>query len=145
VLEENKALVDEFCRAYTAGSWDRVEELCTEDFRWRVPTSQRRQSALFAEFTVLNEDPGWTRAETLAIFRRTQATCVDGRFDLTPVAFTAEGDRVALEARAYAVNASNGRVYDNRYHHVFVCRGGRIVEMREYQDTLHVFDVWAVD
>jgi uncharacterized protein len=144
-VEENKELVREFCRAYTAGDWDRVAELFTEDFRWKVPTSQRRQSVLFADLERFNEDPGWTRVETIATFRQTQQAVVDGRFDLTPVAFTAEGDRVALEATSYAVNAANGRVYENRYHHAFTCRDGRIAEMREYQDTLHVYDVWAAE
>ena len=143
--ERNKELVGEFCRAYTAGDWDRVEQLCTVDFRWKVPASQRRQSAALASAPVLNESPGWSRAEALAIFRDTQRRCVDGRFDLIPITLTAEGDRVAVEATSSAVNAANGRVYENRYHHLFTCRDGAIVEMREYQDTLHVYDVWMAE
>jgi ketosteroid isomerase-like protein len=91
---------------------------------------------------MLNASPGWTKSETIDIFRQTQQNCVDGRFDLTPLSFTAEGDRVAFEAIGYAVNKANGRVYDNRYHHLLVCHDGRIVEMREYQDTLLLYDVW---
>jgi ketosteroid isomerase-like protein len=110
-----------------------------------VPTSERRQSSAVAAAPLLNEDPGWTRDEMLAIFRNLQRGCVDGRFDLVPIAFTAEGDRVAVEATSSAVNAANGRVYENRYHHVFVCRDSAITEMREYQDTLHVYDVWMAE
>jgi ketosteroid isomerase-like protein len=145
VTESNKEVVEAFCAAYTDGDWDRVGELLAEDFRWVVPTSQRRQSAALADAPVLNESPGWTRDETLAIFRDTQLRAVDGRFDLVPLTSTAEDDRVALEARSSAVNAANGRVYENRYHHLFRCRDGRIVEMREYQDTLHVYDVWMAE
>src|SRR3954451_18655210 len=95
-VDRNKELAGEFCRAYTAGDWASLEQLCTDDFRWKVPTSQRRQSAALATAPVLNESPGWTRAEALAIFRDTQQRCVDGRFDLIPVTMTAEGDRVAV-------------------------------------------------
>src|SRR5207249_4655123 len=102
--ERNKELVRELCRAYSEGDWDRIEELLAPDFRWKMPTSQRRQSAALADARRLNEEPGWTRADALAIFRETQRRCVDDRFDLIPVAFTAEGDRVALEAMSSAVN-----------------------------------------
>jgi len=141
----NKDLVREFCRAFSAGDWDRIEELCSPEFPWKVPTSQRRQSSALAGAPLLNEEPGWTRAETLAIFRDLQQSCVDGRFDLIPIAFTAEGDRVAVEATSSAINAANGRVYENCYHHVFICRDDAIAEMREYQDTLHVYDVWMAE
>lgn len=141
-VEANRAVVQSFCDACTAGDWDAVAALLTDDFRWKAVTSRLRQSAVLAKAPVLNGDPGYTRDETIAVFRQTQQSAVDGRFDLVPVAFTAEGDRVALEATSSAVNAANGRRYDNRYHHLFVLRDGRIAELREYQDTLHVYDVW---
>jgi ketosteroid isomerase-like protein len=50
-----------------------------------------------------------------------------------------------VEATSSAVNAANGRVYENRYHHVFISRDDAIAEMREYQDTLHVYDVWMAE
>jgi ketosteroid isomerase-like protein len=119
-----------------------VADLLADNFRWVVPTSQRRQSPQLAKAPTLNESPGWTKAETIDIFRQTQQGCVDGRFDLTPVSFTAEEDRVALEAIGHAVNKANGRIYDNRYLHLLVCHDGKLVEMREYQDTLLLYDVW---
>jgi hypothetical protein len=140
-LENNKALARSFCETYTKGDWEALEALCAEDFRWLQPTSQRRQSPRLVGAPLLNAD-GWTKAETLEIFRQTVERCVDRRFDLTPVSLTAEDDRVAVEAVGYAVNAANGRVYDNRYHHLFTCRGGKLAELREYQDTLLVYDVW---
>jgi ketosteroid isomerase-like protein len=87
----NKNLVREFCQAFSDGDWDRIEELCSPEFRWKVPTSQRRQSSALVAAPLLNEDPGWTREEMLVIFRDLQRGCVDGRFDLVPIAFTAEG------------------------------------------------------
>ena len=141
-LEANKQVVRQWCERYTNGDWDAVAALMADDFRWQVPTSQRRQSAATAHVPLMNENPGWTKDETLQIFKDTQSRVVDGRFDIVPVAFTAEGDRVAFEATSYAVNAANGRIYENRYHHLMVLRDGLIALLREYQDTLLIFDVW---
>jgi ketosteroid isomerase-like protein len=140
--EQNKHLATRFCETYTSADWAALAELLSDDFRWRQPTSSRRQSALLAAAPVLQGDAGYSKDETLDIFRNTVKGCVDERFDLEPVTLTAEGDRVAVEARGYAVNAANGRTYDNRYHHLFRCRAGKITELREYQDTLLLFDVW---
>jgi ketosteroid isomerase-like protein len=140
--EANKALARRFCAAYTDADWDVLARLLHDDFRWRAPSARHRDSAQLIHAPVLNDDPGYTKAETLEIFRQTSARCVDGRFDLTPVVLTAEDERVAMEAVGYAVSAANGRVYDNRYCHVFTCRDGTLVELREYQDTLLLYDVW---
>ena len=138
----NKELATAFCELYTAGDWDHLANLLDDEFRWKAIASQRRQSELLATAPALNESPGYDKNQTMAVFRNTQQMCVDGRFDLIPIAFTCEGDRVAFEATGYAVNKKNGRVYDNRYHHLMKMRDGKIVELREYQDTLLVFDVW---
>ena len=55
---------------------------------------------------------------------------------LTPLAWTAEGDRVAVETESYA-ELVNGRVYHNFYHFVFVVRDGRIEAVKEFLDTEH--------
>lgn len=141
-IETNKQLAMSFCEAFSDGDWQRIEDLCAEDFRWRAPTSQRRQSAALQAAPLLNADPGWSRAEMIAIFRDTKERCNDGHFVLTPVTVTAEDDRVCVEAIGHAVAVANGRTYENRYHHLFVCRSGKLAELREYQDTLHLFDVW---
>lgn len=55
-------------------------------------------------------------------------------------ALTAEGDRVAIEAESYGKHAS-GKVYNNQYHFLMRVRDGKIVEWREYMDTMHANDV----
>jgi len=55
-------------------------------------------------------------------------------------ALTAEGDRVAIEAESYGKHVS-GKTYNNKYHFVMRARGGKIVEWREYMDTMHANDV----
>jgi ketosteroid isomerase-like protein len=55
-------------------------------------------------------------------------------------AMTAESDRVAIEAESYGKHVS-GKLYNNKYHFVLRARGGKIVEWREYMDTMHANDV----
>ncbi len=55
-------------------------------------------------------------------------------------ALTAEGPRVAIEAESYGKHVS-GKIYNNKYHFVMRARGGKIVEWREYMDTMHANDV----
>lgn len=49
-------------------------------------------------------------------------------------AVTADGDRVALEARS-AMTATDGREYSNSYHFLVEFRDGKIVRVKEYCDT----------
>jgi ketosteroid isomerase-like protein len=55
-------------------------------------------------------------------------------------ALTADGERVAIEAESYGRHAS-GKVYNNKYHFLMRARGGKIVEWREYMDTMHANEV----
>jgi uncharacterized protein len=53
---------------------------------------------------------------------------------------TAEGNRVAVEVEAQGL-WSNGRTYHNTYHFLFELRDGLITTIREYMDSLTVFDI----
>jgi ketosteroid isomerase-like protein len=55
-------------------------------------------------------------------------------------AMTAEGERVAVEAASEGRHVS-GAMYTNQYHFLFVFRGGKIAEFKEYMDTERVTDV----
>jgi ketosteroid isomerase-like protein len=55
-------------------------------------------------------------------------------------AMTAEGERVAVEARSQGRHAS-GVIYSNDYHFLFVFRDGRLELLREYMDTERVTDI----
>ena len=59
---------------------------------------------------------------------------------VTLTGFTAEGDRVAVEAESYGEMAS-GKIYNNQYHFLFEVRGGKIQAVREYLDTMHANEV----
>jgi len=56
--------------------------------------------------------------------------------EMTIVGVTAEGDRVAIEARCEALLADGSR-YDNTYHFLFQFVDGKIALAKEYNDTRH--------
>ena len=61
--------------------------------------------------------------------------------EMTVIGIVAEGDKVAAEIRSHA-DLTDGRVYENQYHMLFTLRQGKIVEVKEYADTLliaHMF------
>lgn len=74
-----------------------------------------------------------------AASREVLAVFPDG-LSFTIHAMTAEGDRVAIEAESHGRHVS-GKLYNNKYHFVMRVRGGKIVEWREYMDTMHANDV----
>ena len=51
-------------------------------------------------------------------------------------AMTAEGERVAVEAESHGQHVS-GKTYHNQYHFLLIIRGGKIVALKEYMDTMH--------
>ena len=56
----------------------------------------------------------------------------EGRIEVDGV--TAEGDRVAVEARSFMIS-KDGRQYSNAYHFLVEFRDGLIVRVKEYCDT----------
>jgi hypothetical protein len=53
-----------------------------------------------------------------------------GVIKMWPVAFTAQGERVAAETKSYA-EMKNGKTYQNYYHVVFVVRDGLIQSVKD--------------
>lgn len=62
--------------------------------------------------------------------------------EMTVIGMVAEGDKVAAEIRSQA-DLIDGRVYENQYHMLFTLRQGRIVEVKEYADTLLIADMFG--
>lgn len=64
-----------------------------------------------------------------------------GALKITPVATTAQGDRVAVEAEGFA-ELLDGRIYKPTYHFLFRIQDGEIMEVKEYLDTHHAFETF---
>ena len=63
-----------------------------------------------------------------------------GGFRLTVVSMIGEGNKVAAEVESQGVHI-NGRDYHNKYHFLFELENGKIVGVKEYMDTLHLYQL----
>ena len=124
--EDNKRMILGFFEDLSAGRGDKVLGALADSATWWVlgnfPLSGTKTKAQFAELVgQLGQN-------------------IDGGLRVTPTALTAEGDRVAVEAESHA-KMKNGKIYQNKYHFLFVVRNGKIQEAREYLDTMHANEV----
>jgi ketosteroid isomerase-like protein len=140
--EINKSTVIAFADCYSRHDWDGIRALCTEDFRWVVPIAEEVQSAQLRAAPAVMLASDRSLDEMLEIFKYVITTAVDEVFTAKIGVITAEADRVAAEAESYAVSKATNRVYRNKYIWLMYFRSGKICLFREYQDTLHCYDVW---
>jgi hypothetical protein len=101
------------------------------------------------EDAVVTDDVTWWVPGRGTIDRRTFTqivTAVQSQFKngvvMKILGTTAEADRVAVEAEAYA-ELVNGRSYNNTYHFLFQFRNGKIYQAKEYNDSAHAAEVFA--
>lgn len=122
--QANKALVAEFMEVFGSGDVDRILSFMDESATWWVAGNIDGISGT-------KDKQGF--GEMLAGLSQLTKT---GAISLTPLAWTAEGDRVAVETESYS-ELNNGRVYNNLYHFVFEVRDGKIQKVKEFLDTEH--------
>src|SRR3546814_15366407 len=94
----------------------------------RRPPRSTRTDTLFPYTTLFRSD-----RETFNAMTRSGLLAAEKR-SLEIISMTAEGDRVAYEAKGEMVFPD--RVYSNSYHNLLVIRDGLIVEGREYMETM---------
>ena len=130
VEEDNTQLITEFMEVFSAGDVEKILGYLTDDGTWWVGgtiegVSGTKDKAAFGE-----------------MLSGLSSLCKGGAIKLTPKAFTAQGNRVAVETESYA-ELENGRIYNNLYHFVFVLRDGKIQQAKEYLDTEHTRAVFV--
>ena len=124
--EANKQLIREYFDALNSGNLDRLFALFADDLDYWVPGDwQMGGHRGKQEFRALMD-------------AYSGGPPMDEPLHLTPHAFTAEGNRVAVEATSSAKN--NGKVYANTYHMLFVIENGKIKNLHEYLDTKKAID-----
>ena len=69
---------------------------------------------------------------------------LENGMDMTIKNTIAEGDQVSLEVESYGA-LKNGRVYNNQYHMLMRIRDDKIIEVKEYLDTQHVYQTWYAE
>lgn len=129
-IEANKAVVRQFLAVFSVGDVDGVLLSMHPDATWWVSGTVERISGTY------------TREQFGALLRGVKDAYKSGALRITPSEMTAEGNRVAVEAECYG-ELKNGRIYNCRYHLLFVVVDGKIALAREYLDTKHLFDVFV--
>jgi ketosteroid isomerase-like protein len=124
VEAQNKALVTEFMEVFSKGDVNAILAMMDDSATWWVAGTMEGISGT-------KDKQGF--GEMLGGMSE---GVEGGAIRLTPKAFTAEGDRVAVETESYA-ELKNDRVYNNLYHFVFEVRDGKIQSIKEYLDTEH--------
>ena len=127
-IEANKQIVRDFMEAFGSGDIARTMDFMAEDATWWVAGTIKLSGT-------------YTKTEFEALLGGVVDNCKQP-ISLTPNAFTAEGDRVAVETESYT-ETNEGKVYANQYHFLFVLRDGKIVQVKEYLDTMHTADVFG--
>ena len=123
---QNKRVVSEFFRDFSAGRIDDAFSLVRDVVSWWVP------GALPFSGTK-------TKAEYLQVVGSIQRGFPDGlRLDVTSM--IAEGNKVAVEVESSGKHLS-GKEYANKYHFLITLEAGKITEVKEYMDTLHLYQL----
>jgi ketosteroid isomerase-like protein len=127
--EANKRVVLNFFAQFSAGKLDAALALMADTATWWVAgkpeTFALAGTKTKAQFAELLQGLG---------------TAMPKGLHVTPKGFTAEDDRVAVEAESYGETAG-GKIYNNQYHFLFEVRDSKIQAVREYLDTLHAKEV----
>ncbi len=121
---ENKHIVQEFFAHSSAGRRDQALALMGDDATWWAPGVGVMTKAQFAQMMGYMDK------------------IIKGPIAIAIKAMTAEDDRVAAEAESDA-EVVNGKHYHNTYHFLVVVRGGKIREVKEYNDSRYAAEVFG--
>lgn len=126
---DNQQLVAHFWDAFSRSDFDTALALLDDrEFTWWILGSPKTFCLAGAR----------DKAGFKALLAGVSANAPGG-IRMTPSAWTAQGERVAMEAESYAV--VSGKVYNNLYHFLHIVRGGRIRMVKEYLDTQHAAEI----
>jgi len=124
IEENNKKLITNFMETFSSGDVDGILSYMSDSATWWVAGNIEGISG------EKGMKPFREMLTGLSSLTKT------GAIRLTPLAMTAEGNRVAVETESYS-ELSNGRVYNNLYHFLFEVEDGKIQKVKEFLDTEH--------
>jgi ketosteroid isomerase-like protein len=127
-MATNKELALRWFEALVSGDADTAMSLLADDFRYFLAGTMPAS--------------GWWDREGFFATVRMMAGALAGPITMRIGDVTAEDDRVWFEAESEAALV-NGVSYANTYVIGVRVRDGKIVEMKEFSDSLHVFE--AID
>lgn len=129
LLLPNKRLVVTFLELAFDNQIESAMALLSPDVQWWV---LGRSPAL-----KVSGDKNREQVEKLL---RSVAKAVPQGMTIALHSLTAEAERVAVEVEAEGLWL-NGKPYRNRYHFLMHVRDDRICSVREYMDTLHLYEL----
>ncbi len=127
---ESKRIAADFFGRFTANDVAGALAMMSEDATWWIPGKPE-----------LNPAAGeYDKARIAKLFYRMTGQ-LKGPLAFEVKGAIAEGDKVAIELVGRG-ELKNGRIYSNEYHLLMTIRDGKVVRVREYLDTQHVFATW---
>ena len=130
-IEDNKKVVADFLGRFGRKDVAGAMAMMTDDCTWWIGGKPKL-------FPLAGTK---TKAQMTALLNELVLNMKHG-LEITPKGMTAEGDKVAVEAQSYG-EFPNGRIYNNEYHFLIRLSQGKIIEVREYLDTMHTAEVLA--
>ena len=127
-IEENKAIALKLFENLSNLKIEAILEALADDGRWWV-----LGGTYFGQ--TLNKDQFRKQLKALA-------TAVPGGLNLKISRVIAEGDSVMVQAEGRCQTAGH-KLYNNHYVWVLTLREGKVLEGREYMDTLHVLETFG--
>jgi ketosteroid isomerase-like protein len=121
---DNKQAVLDFCGHFKKAAIHDLLNAMSDDATWWIIGNPHLFASAGAK----------SKADMKRIWGNLFGHMEDG-LEMSVIGMIAEGDKVAAEIRSHA-DLTDGRVYENQYHMLFTHRQGKIVEVREYADTL---------
>ncbi len=122
----NKEIATRFFDQFSKGNIDTAFALVSDDAVWWVPGD-------------LPFSGTKTKAQYLQVVGSIQSGFPNG-LKLDATSMIAEGDKVAVEVSSYGEHV-NGKTYTNKYHFLMTIKDGQITKVKEYMDTLHLFQL----
>ncbi len=126
ITVQNKKLVSDFFSHFSNGNIDEAFALVSENASWWVPGD-------------LPFSGTKTKAEYLQVVGAIQSGFPNG-LKLEVTSMIAEGNKIAVEVASHGDHA-NGKTYANQYHFLITIENGEMVAVKEYMDTLHLFQL----
>ena len=123
---DNKDTVREFFRQVTNGDMQKAFELVDDHVSWWIPGT-------------LPFSGTKTKDQYFQVVSAIQKGFPAG-FSIVVTSLIAEDNKVAAEAVSSGRHV-NGKDYNNKYHFLFEFANGRIISVKEYMDTLHLYQL----
>lgn len=127
--DQNKEIANHFAEVFSTGDVAAILDCLHPDATYWVSGGIEGMSG------------SYSREELGALLSGVTTVYKNGALQITPLSAIAEGNKVAVEAESYA-ELNNGRIYRNRYHFLFEILDGKIIQVKEYMDTKHAWDIF---